>query len=236
MSTSTLCFLSTQKSQTAIKFNFDFSFESLAHGGYADSFIVSTEQGFSPLGAASTFLQTDLGISYDGEIRESARWNQDKNSAVSLLVYPSQRPKSILRGIVLAPGENCLSYARFAGNSYFRPKPHRDYYYSVSYEAISFLCKTLGARNIAISNLSASGKFHEHMAACHVEALGHFCIEFPDLAPESFTFCGCCISREQLLGAQDLVSSGIQSSHRFIKSSTSSRGLAKVITIDWSKH
>ncbi len=234
MSASNLFVISTRKSQTTVRFNFDLEFKSLAYSGLADSFIVSTEEGFSPLGAASAFLQADLGISYDEEIRKSARWNQDENIEVTLLAYESQRPQSLLRGIVLAPGTNCMSYARFAGNSYFNPKPHRDYYYNVSYEAISFLCKTLGARKIGISHLSGSGEFHEDMATCHIEALSHFCYEFPHLAPESFLFCGCCIEEKHLLGARDLVRSGIENTHRPIKVFTSSRRQAKVITIDWN--
>ena len=106
--------------------------------------------------------------------------------------------------------------------------------YNVSYEAISFLCKTLGARKIGISHLSGSGRFHKDMATCHTEALSHFCHEFPDFAPESFLFCGCCIEEKHFLGAQTLVRSGIENTHHPIKIVTSSRGQAKIITIDWS--
>ena len=73
----TLCLYSTAESQTMIRFNFLSGFKGLAQGYEADAVIVSTEEGFSPLGASSTFLEEDLGISYENEIRKRARWNRD---------------------------------------------------------------------------------------------------------------------------------------------------------------
>ena len=59
-------------------------FKSQAEHGEVDGIIISTEEGFSPLGASRNFLERDLGISYDNEIRPQARWNKSKNEAVSL--------------------------------------------------------------------------------------------------------------------------------------------------------
>ncbi len=230
-----LCVLSTEFSRTAIRYDFNAMFRALAERDEADAVIVSTEEGFSPLGASREFFERDLGIPYDAEIRQLARWNQDENEKVSIVALQSRNAQGLLRGVLLTPGENCLSYAPFASTSHaYSPKPHRDYYYNVSYEAIAFLCQEWGARKIAISHLSASGRFHEDIATCHVEALMHFCNEHPDLAPESFTFCGCCIEPNQLAGAQRLVEADEVAPHRQIRTSARVQGPAKIIILEWS--
>jgi hypothetical protein len=231
----TLCIFSSEVSQTSIRYDFGAMFRDLAERDEADAVIVSTEEGFSPLGASREFFERDLGIPYDAEIRQLARWNQDENEKVSIIALKSKNAQGLLRGVLLTPGENCLSYAPFDSTSQaYSPKPHRDYYYNVSYEAIAFLCQEWGARKIAISHLSASGRFHEDIATCHVEALMHFCNEHPDLAPESFTFCGCCIEPNQLAGAQRLVEANEIAPHRQIRTSARIQGPAKIITLDWS--
>lgn len=231
---STLCTLPLNSSNTTIQFDFSAIFHDLAERGEADAVIVSTEEGFSPLGASREFFERDLGISYDDEIQPLARWNQSENDAVSLVAFKSKSTQGLLRGVLLAPGENCLSYAPFASKTRaYRPKPHRDYYYNVSYEAIAFLCQEWGARKIAISHLSASGRFHEHIATCHVEALMHFCNEHPDLAPESFTFCGCCIEVNQLIDARKLAEEKSSALHRPIRTWKTCKGSAEIINIDW---
>lgn len=209
-------------------------FRDLTERGEADAVIVSTEEGFSPLGASREFFECDLGISYDDEIRPLARWNQSENDVVSMVALKSKNTQGRLRGVLLAPGENCRSYAPFASTTRaYRPTPHRDYYYNVSYEAIAFLCQEWAARKIAISHLSASGQFHEHIATCHVEALIHFCNEHPDLAPESFTFCGCCIEVNQLTGAKQLAEEKSSALHRPIRTWQTNKGSAEIINIDW---
>lgn len=231
---STLCTLPLNASNTTIRYDFSAIFRDLAERGEADAVIVSTEEGFSPLGASREFFERDLGVSYDDEIQPLARWNQSENDAVSLMAFKSKSTQGLLRGVLLAPGENCLSYAPFASKTRaYRPKPHRDFYYNVSYEAIAFLCQKWGARKIAISHLSASGQFHEHIATCHVEALIHFCNEHPDLAPESFTFCGCCIEVNQLTGAKQLAEEKSSALHRPIRTWTTFKGSAEIINIDW---
>ncbi len=229
---STLCTLPLKNSSsTEIKFDFRSMFQDLAERGEADAVITSTEEGFSPLGLSREFFERDLGISYDEEIRPLARWNQDKNEAVSLVALKSKNSHGVLHGVLLAPGENCRSYTPFS--SPYGRKPHRDYYYNVSFEAIAFLCKEWGARKIAISHLSASGRFHEDMATCHVEALIHFCNEHPDFAPKSFTFCGCCIEPKQLSGAYKLVADEANTLHKSIEISEKELGSAKIISINW---
>ncbi len=232
---STLCTLPLNATNTLIRYDFNATFQNLAERDEADAVIVSTEEGFSPLGASQEFFERDLGISYDGEIRSLAHWNQRENNLVSIVALKSQNIQSLLRGVLLAPGENCRSYMPFDSTSHaYRPKPHRDYYYNVSYEAIAFLCKEWGARKIAISHLSASGRFHKDMATCHVEALTHFCNDHPDLAPESLTFCGCCIELDQLSDAKQFIDKKSHTLHRPIRTWETVKGSAKIINIDWS--
>jgi hypothetical protein len=220
--------------ETLIKFDFDAMVWTLAERGEADFAIVSTEDGFSPLGASREFFEQDLGLSYDDEIRPLAHWNRSKNEQVSLVSFRTRNKRGLLKGLILAPGENCLSYKPYASHSSnhaHHGRPHRDYYYSISYQAIVHACIELGARRIAISHLSGSWRFHSDMATCHAEALMHFCKEFPDYAPESFIFYGCCISPNQLIEAKALVESNPDSHHRPIKVLETFNGSARLVNI-----
>lgn len=217
--------------RTAIGHDFGSMFEELAGRGEADVAIVSTEEGFSPLGGSRNFFERDLGIPYDEEIRSLARWNQDVNEEVTLIALVSRNPRSLLKGIILAPGENCRSYSKYA--SPYGRKPHRDYYYNISYEAISYACLEWGARNLAISHLSASGRFHEDMATCHAEALAHFCDAHPEDAPTSFTFCGCCIQEDHLNGIKRLNAERQAARHRPIQITREVVGQAVKLHVAW---
>lgn len=221
---------------TQIKFNFSVMFEELATRGEADLAIVSTEQGFSPLGASSDFFERDLKISYTAEIRSLADWNRSENDQVSLVVFPTKNTQGFLKGVILAPGENCQSYEpyrRQLKHNRYANFPDRSYYYNVSYEAIAFACKELGARRIAISHLSSSGAYHQDMATCHAEALIHFCREYPEIAPETFSFCGCCISPEHLNGIRTLIQSNQVTTHRNIKLYKTTQNSAFILNLDW---
>lgn len=103
----------------------------------------------------------------------------------------------------------------------------------MSYEAIAYVCGEWGARRIAISHLSGSGQFHEDIATCHAEALAHYCDGHPDTAPDSFVFCGCCISLEHLQGMRRLSAEGQTTVHRPIPTSTKIEGPAVLIHLDW---
>jgi hypothetical protein len=222
---------------THIKYDFDVMVETLAERGEADFAIVSTEDGFSPLGASGNFFEHDLGLSYSEDISRIARWNLEKNKNVTLVSLQTKNPSGFLRGVILAPGENCVSYkpyASFSTNHRHSGRPHRDYYYSITYEAIANACIKLGARRLAISHLSGSGRFHQDMATCHAEALLHFCRRFPEIAPESFTFYGCCISSDKLNGAKALIESDPKGYHRPIDVHETFKGAARLLTLDWS--
>lgn len=216
--------------RTAIGYDFQSSFQTLTERSEADVCIVSTEDGFSPLGRSREFFAADLGISA-AEIKHLADWNRFESEQVTLVALASRRGNSRLRGIILAPGETAHCYEQFATPTYGRP--HRDFYYNVSYEAIAFACSKWGARKLAISHLSGSGSYHEDIATCHAEALAHYCDDHPESAPESFAFCGCCIGVEHLAGIRRLNAEGDMTTHRAISMVVESTGDAKLIQLSW---
>jgi len=216
--------------RTVLGYDFQASFKELAERGDADTCIVSTEDGFSPLGASLDFFSNDLGIPAE-KIQRLANWNRFDNEQVTLVALGSRRDNGILRGIILAPGETARCYQKFAVP--LHSNPYRDFYYNVTYEAIAFACGKWGARRLGISHLSASGHFHQDIATCHAEALAHFCDEHPDTAPESFVFCGCCIGVEHLKGIQQLNPEGASTRHRPITvSSEENEGFTR-ISLSW---
>lgn len=217
--------------KTIVGFDAGSLFENLALRGEADVAIVSTEEGFSPLGGSRDFFEKDLGISYEEEIKPIANWNRFDNEKVTLVAIPSRKPASLLKGIILAPGQNCLSYRPF-GNAYEK-RPSRDFYYNVAYEAIKIACCEWDAKEIAISHLSSSGKFHADMATCQVEALAHFCDSEHHNRLEKFTYCWCCIDDEHLSGIKTL-NAETKSQHQEIKLITEKKKHFKLIHLDWS--
>lgn len=227
-------FLATLQSKhghrTTLGYDFHACFRELAERGDADACIVSTEDGFSPLGTSRDFFSTDLGIPAD-EIKHLADWNRFENERVTLVALASRRRDSRLRGIILAPGETARCYAQFAVPLYSRP--YRDFYYNVTYEAIAFACREWKARKLGISHLSASGHFHEDIATCQAEALAHFCDNNLDVCPESFAFCDCCINIEHLQGIQRLNEEGARTVHRPISISIEEDKQASLIHLSW---
>ncbi|MDP1527021.1 MAG: hypothetical protein Q8M20_14510 [Rhodocyclaceae bacterium] len=216
--------------RTAIGYDLHASFKELAERGEADVAIVSTEDGFSPLGISKEFFAADLGVPVK-EISRLADWNRNENDRVTLAAISSQREGSQLRGIILAPGSNTRSYQPFVRS--YDPRPNRNFYYNVSYEAIVFACRKWGARKLAISHLSSSGQYHEDIATCHMEALGHFCDGDPEHAPESFMFCGCCINPDHLRGIQRLNAEGSRKAHRSITVEQCVDGPAILLHLNW---
>lgn len=215
---------------TEIRHAPDLSLSELAKSACADVAIMSTEEGFSTLGMSREFLHLDLGWSY-GKVKPLAVWNRDVNENVSLIALPSRKQNSLLRGVILAPGDSCLSYQSYS--SPYGRKPYRDYYYNVAYEAFSYVCKKWGAQKIALSQLCGSGRHHIDMATCQLEALIHFCDEFPKLAPHSITFFGCCIEKEHLDGLGLLEKERGRTKHKPIRIHVESKDDAEILNISW---
>ncbi len=215
---------------TLVGYDFVSSLKEIVERGDADCYIVSTEDGFSPLGAARWFISESLGIS-ESVIARLAHWNRFENDQVSLIGLPSQLPSSKLLGVVLAPGETSKCYEQFALPLYGRP--YRDFYYNVAYESISCAASTLGAKRLCMSHLSGGGHFHEDIATCIAEALGHFCDDDSNPHIESFMFVGCCITVSHLLGIRRLNAEGGMTGHRAIRTWISSIDGFEVVNLDW---
>ncbi|MFM8547344.1 MAG: hypothetical protein ACKODB_07020 [Betaproteobacteria bacterium] len=213
---------------TVIGLGRDENFERLARAGMADVAVVSTENGFSPLGQSIRFFAADLGVDRD-QISRLANWNRFENPRVTLVAIPSARQGSLLRGAILAPGNNCVSY-----RPYFARRPNRDYYYNVAYEAIHLACVEWGARKVAISHLSGCG-YHEDMATCTGEALAHFCDAQPEYAPESLAFCSCCIEQDHLKGMERLNDERHYTYHRPIPIEREVRQRSTLVHLEWPR-
>lgn len=211
-------------------YDFDASFQALAARGEVDAFIVSTEDGFSPLGGAMSYFSADLGIPAD-EIKRFADWNRFTNDSVTVVCLQSRRRDGALKGLILAPGETARCYQQFATPLYGRP--YRDFYYNVTYEAIAFACSCWGARRLATSHLSGCGKFHADIATCQAEALAHFGDGPSQAHLDSFLFVGCCIRMDHLDGIRRLNAEGSVTHHRSIATRMETRGDAKLLSLNW---
>lgn len=203
--------------------------EPRARTGEVDAYIAAAEDGFSPLGINLRFLSDDLGVPV-AEIKRLANWNRFENPSVSLVALASRRRESYLRGAILATSETSECYKKFATALYGRP--YRDFYYNVTYEAISHCVSKWSARRLAISHLSASGRFHEDIATCNAEALGHYCDGHPK-AVDSFMFLGCCIAHQHLSGISRLNAEGLTCAHRDIATEIVNRDGHIVIHLKW---
>ena len=207
--------------------------ESLARSGRVDAFIVATEEGFSPLGSNISFLSSDLDIPKQ-EIKHLADWNRFKNPRVSLIALQSRRSGSHLLGVILAASETSASYARFATPRYGRP--HRDFYYNVTYEAIAYASKTWGAQHLALSHLSGSGSFHEDIATCNAEALAHYCDANPSADIKSFMFVECCIEQDHLSGISRLNAEAHTGKHHPILVETEQHEGYVLVNLEWENN
>lgn len=220
---------SNDGNSTKLGFDFTASLDELAKCGQIDACILSTEDGFSPLGRSKEVLARELDIPVD-DISRLARWNQFENDTVTLIALASLRPNSRLRGLILAPGETAKCYTRVAAR---HGMPDRSFYYNVTYEAISFVCKEWQARKPGISHLSAAGQFHEDIATCNAEALTQFCDGNLESAPECFIFWGCCIYENHLRGIARLNADRGVTFHRPIFTRVETNGEARLIHLDW---
>lgn len=205
-------------------------FKALVEAGECDTYIVSTEDGFSPLGLAKTLLSSDLGIP-QSEIGFWADWNRFKNDRVTLVALRSRNCEGKLKGVVLAPAETSVCYERFARPGYGRP--YRDFYYNVTHEAIAFAHGRWGARKLAISHLSGAGRFHEDIATCNAEALLHYCKGTPEAKVDSLVYIGCCIHPEHLAGIDRLKLESLSAHHQEISVVEETREGAILLHLDW---
>ena len=215
---------------TLVGYDFSSSLEELVRQELVDCYIVSTEDGFSPLGTSKEFISHELGIA-KSDIGELADWNRLENPSISMVGLPNQNPSGHLKGVVLATSGASECYKQFVESTY--SKPFRDFYYNVAYECIKYATKTLKAERIAISHLSAGRHFHEDIATCVAEALAHFCDKNESPHIKTFMFVGCCIEPSHLSGIQRLNVEGDRTHHRNIRTQPSKRNGYEVISFDW---
>lgn len=227
----TLAKLNSKKgSTTIIGYDFDTSFEELVRLEQVDAYIISTEDGFSPLGSAKSYFSRALGID-ENDISRIAQWSRFYNPDISLIGLQRKKRNKKLRGVVLAASETSKSYEQFA--TPFYGNPYRDFYYNVAYESISYAAHVLGAKKIAMSHLSGSGHFHEDIATCVAEALAHFCDEPNTPKIDSFLFVGCCIKVEHLSGIQQLNVDGNITRHQDIQIKKSIEDGFEIVSLNW---
>jgi hypothetical protein len=205
----------------------------LVRGGCVDSYVVSTEDGFSPLGRDRLTISRELGVPEE-EIKQLAAWNHFENRRVTAIAISSRWPRDGvpgLRGVILAPAESSECYRQFA-EPYFG-KPYRDFYYNVTYESLFFATSRWGSRLPALSHLSASGRFHRDVAACNIEALDHLCDSRPGTVG-SLTFLGCCIDESHVRSGIETVDAEKGTSvHRPITVQAEQNGQITLLHLQW---
>lgn len=207
--------------------------KSLAVEENVDTYIVSTEDGFSPLGSNRAFLSLDLGIPVE-EIARLASWNRFINPKVTLVALQSRRKGSRLRGVILAPSESSVCYKQFATPIHWRP--YRDYFYNVAYEAISYVASNWGAQHIAVSNYFRGADAGDDIVTCNAEALAHFCDE-SDTPPQAFTFIRDVggITREHLAGIERLNTEAKTGKHRPISTEIVPQEGHVLVHLEWQR-
>ncbi|MBV5300430.1 MAG: hypothetical protein J0649_01405 [Methylococcales bacterium] len=226
-----LALIKTETGNTIqIGYDFESVLSELVYGDKVDFAIISTENGFSPLGRNIDFISAELNIDRQ-EITQIANWNRFENSKVSFVVLPSKNLSSKLRGVILAASGSSKCYEKYSSLSY--SLPYRDFYYNVAYESISYAAQILGAQKISMSHLSASGQFHKDIATCVAEALAHFCDRIESPIIKQFLFFGCCMNESHFLGLERLNSEGKISKHHNITITTSLVDEFEVISLNW---
>lgn len=201
--------------------------QDLARHRAVDTYIASQELGYSPLGFNSDFLCSDLGMS-KSELYGFAHDSIFK-SDVALICIPSRRKKSTLRGLILVTAGGGQAYRSVGPHVPYGP--NRDFYYSVTYEAIAYASQVWAARRLALSHFSPSGQFHIDIATCNAEALAHFCDATPECEIEQLTFLGCCIDEKHLAGISRLNAEAGSSRHRPIRTETENRAGSAVVRL-----
>ncbi len=226
-----------------------FKLQTLAEQGVVDTIIVDSEDGFSQLGMMRRFISVDLGIAQrnlvkhvlDGfpstlerNISSLADWNRFEAPDVTLIAIPSSRQEGLLRGVILSPYECCKCYEKYAVPEH--SKAYRDFFYNVTFEAISYVYKVWGAKNIGLTHLasyrSSDARRLKDVTMCQIEAIVHFCNENTGI--ESFTLVGDQWSNCPLEVVRQFNNMESVGSHRAINTRSEEKWGIEFIHIDWS--
>jgi hypothetical protein len=173
-----------------------YSIPTLIDSGHIDCVISDCEDGFSQLGRWRSELSVTLGMpqraiahwamsgmaaELEPNISSLADWCRARTPQVTLVAIPQYLVGSLLRGLILSPHEASECYRQFAQPGFGRP--YRDFFYNVTYEALTHAALTLQARNIGITHLgrtSKPGVYREEVTRCQLEAM----LQFADLHPQ----------------------------------------------------
>jgi hypothetical protein len=146
--------------------------------GSIDGLIIEGVWGFNDLGGYGHVILDLLGTS-EANIRDICSENQ-KLTTPTVVLVPSAVSGSTLKGITLVPTQNHKCYERWAQPHFGRP--HRDFYYNVSYVALTSLIEK-GCTSIGIAGLTGSLAHYgdDDVGSCVAQAVAHAAIKFPQL-------------------------------------------------------
>jgi hypothetical protein len=163
-----------------------------------DCLVADSEDGFSQLGEERQFLSQELGYAdtslnhilvknypyrLEPSIGQLADWCRGRPNEITLVVMPSRRLDSKLRGLILSPYDGAQCYLKFANGQW--AKPHRDFMYHVAWEAFYQAFHRLSSTRPAVMHLSRE-RFERDTTYCQVEAALNFHDQYSGL--QSVTF------------------------------------------------
>ena len=206
--------------------------EALVSAGEIDCLIVASEDGFTPFGAYRRLFASEIGVN-EAALGRLAESNQ-KSERVALIALPSHRKESRLRGLIISPSETSECYKQFAVPRF--GAPYRDFFYNVTYEALSYATQRWGARRLGTFHLSAGNNFHSDIALCQAEAVAHFTgRKSRDVKLDSFCFVGCCITSDHLSELRNEDPAHFTGNHRPIQTRISSKDGYDLVDICWAR-
>ncbi len=196
--------------------------------------LLSTAEGGIGDPMPTALLSSELGIPEQELYRWATRISVDPK--LTLAALRSRVPTSTLKGVVLIPFERAESY-RILVRPEHRGTPYRDFFYNVTYEAITYACRYWGASRLALNQLYfCQQPFHMEVALCQCEALIHEVDENSAAIVQSLCFLGCRHVPANTFQDFGPRLSGVESKHRSIerKMVELRGGFGHVITLNWS--
>lgn len=222
--------------------------QELVTKGSVDCLISDSEDGFSQLGQVRAFLSEELGypdtslkrwteIGYSDRLEPSigqlADWCRDRTPEITLVVIPSRRVNSQLKGLILLPYDGAESYLKFANGEWARP--YRDFIYAVTWQALFQACHRLCSRNPALTHLSRvktwRNEYKWESTYCQVEASLNFQDESVGL--NSITFWDPCPGNPVANAIRYFHNGSNRSRHRPITCYSTEEWGIHFVTINW---
>ena len=223
-------------------------FEELVGQGQVDSLVVEPEDGFSILGSLRDYLSRTLGLrernqigwvlagmrkDFQPDISSLADWMRNTDPDVTILGLRNRSTESPFKGLVMVPYEDSLCYRRFARTRY--NKPYRDFFYNVTYESLFYAYHIMGARNFAVSHLSAlkygNGGYRADITMAQSEAILHFCNSYRGI--RHITFLDSAEGNLPIAAIASLTTNRRCGKHRAITTCHDTRMGFDFITLDW---